>query len=194
MPLSKPAAARQQIHRRAVECTGYRREDGLWDIEGHLLDTKAYSLHGADGRHIPAGHPVHDMWLRLTVDDDMVVREVEAVTDSGPYDVCPAINARYRQLAGERIGPGWSRRVREIVGGLNGCTHLGSLLQSMAATAFQTIFPVLSKEKPEAGGARAIMLNSCHAFSEDGEVVRRFWPGLLQDEEDARESAAGGGS
>lgn len=192
MPLSPPAP-RQQVHRRAVECHGYRREDGLWDIEGRLLDSKATTYSNADGRRVAAGEPVHDMWLRLTVDDDMIVQEVEASTDKGPYRVCPAINDRYRHLVGLRIGPGWSSRVNAVVGGTNGCTHLGALLQVIAATAFQTIFPVLWREKPEAGGAQALMLDSCHAFAQDGEVVRRFWPQLLPAARGEAGGAAGGG-
>ena len=41
MPLSA-AADREHIHTRNVECRGYRRTDGLWDVEGHLTDVKAY--------------------------------------------------------------------------------------------------------------------------------------------------------
>ncbi len=41
MPLSAPAP-RQLMHNRAIECRGYQREDGMWDIEGHLVDTKTY--------------------------------------------------------------------------------------------------------------------------------------------------------
>ena len=43
MPLSE-SAARQAIHDRHVHCAGLRREDGLWDIEGHIRDTKTYSF------------------------------------------------------------------------------------------------------------------------------------------------------
>ncbi|MBT8434953.1 MAG: DUF2889 domain-containing protein, partial [Gammaproteobacteria bacterium] len=33
MPLTKPVK-RKLAHTRVVTCQGYRREDGLWDIEG----------------------------------------------------------------------------------------------------------------------------------------------------------------
>ena len=38
MPLSAPVP-RQTIHDRHVHCAGFHRDDGLWDIEGHLRDT-----------------------------------------------------------------------------------------------------------------------------------------------------------
>ena len=41
MPLSAPVA-RQHLHTRRVTCTGYFREDGLFDIEGQITDEKTY--------------------------------------------------------------------------------------------------------------------------------------------------------
>ena len=49
MPLGT-ATDRELVHGRTIICQGYRRADGLWDIEGHLVDTKAYSFPtGRDG-------------------------------------------------------------------------------------------------------------------------------------------------
>ena len=41
MPLSEPAPRTLQ-HVRRVHYQGFEREDGLWDIEGELHDSKAY--------------------------------------------------------------------------------------------------------------------------------------------------------
>ena len=41
MPLSPPVG-RQHLHTRRVTCQGFFREDGLWDIEGHITDEKSY--------------------------------------------------------------------------------------------------------------------------------------------------------
>ena len=58
-----------------IECRGFRRADGLWDIEGHLTDTKTYDFDTQFRGTVASGAPVHEMWLRLTVDDDLVIRE-----------------------------------------------------------------------------------------------------------------------
>ena len=36
------------------------------------------------GRERQPGQPVHHMWLRLTIDLDLKIHDVEAVTDTGP--------------------------------------------------------------------------------------------------------------
>jgi len=32
-------SARRLMHRRAIDCSGYLREDGLWEVEARLVDT-----------------------------------------------------------------------------------------------------------------------------------------------------------
>ena len=73
MPLSPPAE-RQHIHTRRVTCQGFRRADGLWDIEGHITDVKTYPFANDYRGTIEPGDPIHDMWIRLTLDDSFEVK------------------------------------------------------------------------------------------------------------------------
>ncbi|MFQ5971951.1 MAG: DUF2889 domain-containing protein [Alphaproteobacteria bacterium] len=177
MALPEPAQ-RELIHERHVHCHGYRRADGLWDIEGHLTDTKTYDFENQDRGTVEAGTPVHDMWIRLTIDDRFLVRDVIAVTDRGPFRVCADITPNFQRLKGLKIGPGWSRNVRRLLGGTEGCTHLVELLGPMATTAFQTIFPLRQREaeSKRTPGRKPRLLNTCHVFKSDGETVRKHWP------------------
>jgi len=182
MPLSAPAE-REACHHRRIACDGYRRADGLWDIEAHLVDTKPFDLPNRDrGGCIPAGEPLHEMALRVTVDDALVIQAVEAVTEHGPFAICPRITSNFQRLVGERIGPGWRRRVRALLGGAEGCTHLVELLAPLATTAFQTLYGSRYARQEQSapagrGNAMARLIGSCHALAPDSEVVRDFWPG-----------------
>lgn len=184
MPLP-PAAERTHIHTRQVECKGYRRTDGLWDIEGHITDRKTYDFSSEARGEVKAGVPVHEMWLRLTVDETFTVKAVEAVTDYSPYPAtCPHIAPDYSKIVGLRIGAGWTKAVKERMGGVQGCTHLTELLGPVATTAFQTIYPIITREAQEkrrAAGDTAPpgkfpLLNTCHAFRADGEVIEKYLP------------------
>lgn len=173
MPLPE-AVERQPIHTREVTCRGWRRQDGLWDIEGRLRDTKAYPFANERRGRLEPGEAIHDMWLRLTVDDELVVRDALAVTDASPYALCPAITPAFAALAGLRIGAGWRRAVQQRLGGVHGCTHLVELLGPIATTAYQTIYPLLARERPSGESDRMPPhLDSCHALARDGEIVRR---------------------
>jgi hypothetical protein len=178
MPLSTPAE-REPIHIRRIECRGYRRKDGMWDIEGHLVDTKSYGFDNEWRGRVEAGEPVHDMWLRLTIDDEFKVQAVEAVTESSPFRVCPDITVGFAALKGLSIAKGWRRAVAERLGGVHGCTHLVELLGPLGTTAFQTIFPLREMHRrkstaPRRAKPRAI--DTCHALRSDGEVVKKHWP------------------
>ena len=97
MTLLSPVA-RKPIHHRRIDCHGYLREDGLWDIEGHLTDVKSYPFPNTFRGEIQPGEPLHDMWLRLTLDDDLTVIRAEASTAAGPFAVCPAVSYTHLTL------------------------------------------------------------------------------------------------
>jgi hypothetical protein len=194
MPLSPPAP-REVLHTRAIEINGYRRSDGHYDIEARLTDTKSFGSANFDRGTIAAGEPVHDMWLRLTVDDGMHIVDCEAVSDFTPYVACPAAAPNFARLVGLRIKAGFLREANHLVGGPVGCTHLRELLQQMATTALQTIGPYRARQElaregalPRAGsdredrrvteklGGAPKMLNSCLAYAADGALVKRRWP------------------
>lgn len=176
-----PSPPREPVHSRKIHCQGYRRDDGLWDIEGRLTDTKAYAYESTDRGRVEAGEPVHDMHIRLTVDEYLTVLGVEAVTASAPFSICGDITPVYDRLIGARIGPGWRFAVLKRFGGLRGCTHLTDLLLGpMAVTAFQAVRPRQSASGDENQDAEAAprptLLDTCHALASDSPVTKRKWP------------------
>lgn len=180
MPLSPPAE-REEIHTRAITCQGFRRADGQWDIEGRITDTKTYGFDNEWRGEITPGTPIHDMWIRVTVTEDLEITDVEAVTDHSPYQICSAVTPNYRRLIGARIKPGFTKKVQQLLGGGEGCTHLRDLLGPVATTAYQTILPLRSRGKPETSwdgpaARRPRLLDSCYAFRADGEIAKRNWP------------------
>ena len=176
MPLSE-AQAREHIHTRRITYNGFRRDDGLWDIEGHLTDVKSYSFPNAFRGEIRAGEPLHEMWIRLTLDEDFLVHDIEAATDAAPFRICPEITPSFAAVKGLSLGGGWRRNVRQLLGGVKGCTHLVELLEGMATAAYQTINPIRQRRAAtRKTSGRPRHLDSCHALASDGEVVRMHWP------------------
>ncbi len=186
MPLSPPKD-RELLHTRTITMQGYRRSDGLWDIEGHIADHKNYGFKTRDRGEILVGEALHEMWLRLTTNDDLVIQEVEAVTDHGPHHICPNITPNYQRLVGVKIGPGWRKDIKDRLGGVQGCTHITELLGPIATTAYQTVYSWLAEfqNKPSVWSAsvnkdgtkkRPLILNSCHVYDSQGEWVKNRWP------------------
>ncbi len=183
MPLPQPAN-RTAIHQRDIECRGFKRDDGLWDIEARMTDVKTYAVKNRDrGGEIAAGEAIHDMSIRLTLDNNLLIHDVAAVIDYAPFSLCPSITPAFEQLKGKSIGAGWTKLTKMLFSGTQGCTHLRELLGPLATTAFQTIYHASQREKgPDASKEKPVMLNSCHAFAETGDVVKDFWPDFYQPE------------
>ena len=177
MPL-KPAAKRKHLHTRNITCEGFIRDDGLWDIEARLVDTKPFRFENRlGGRTAEADEPIHGMLLRVTLDLGLFIRDIDAAADFHPFRACAAGPAPMQNLIGLQIGGGFMREVRERVGVSSGCTHLIEMMSYVATTAFQTMNPTWEevalakpvKEKPH-------YLDTCVALRGDGEVIRHSWP------------------
>jgi hypothetical protein len=55
LPLPPPLP-RDELHMRRIEMRGYRRHDGLYDIEARITDTKTSTL-ALSEKTVPAGAP-----------------------------------------------------------------------------------------------------------------------------------------
>ena len=176
MPLSSPVE-REPIHRRVVECRGYRRHDGLYDIEARIVDTKAGEITLLSGRRLPPGEALHDMSVRMVVDEALTVIDIVASTDASPFGICGEATETLQTMKGLRIAHGWSQAVRERLSGRKGCTHLTELLGPLATVAFQTLSQVRLAQPPAVNAkGRPLKIDTCYAYASDREVVQRLWP------------------
>lgn len=172
------SAARKLAHTRTYDCKGYEREDGLWDIEGRLIETKPFSLRmNLGSRELAAGEAMHDMWMRITIDDDLNIHDAIAATDAGPFAPCGDITHKFGQLKGKRIGRGWTKELREIFGGPHGCTHHWELLGRLATVAYQTTY-TKNRGKQRKPGEIPHQFNTCHMYSANSVETLRRWPDL----------------
>lgn len=173
-----PSDTRQLLHTRQVTCTGFLRSDGLLEFVGTLRDTKPDDFHLPD-KTVAAGDPVHDLQLRLVLDNALVVQDIEVTTLAVPTPLCHEVNGAYQRLRGLVIGPGFKRKVAEQVGGVLGCTHLSELLGPMATTVFQTTSKLFLDQQrqrmaqdPSYQPARHWVIGSCHAYRPEAEPAR----------------------
>jgi len=172
MPALDATVAREPLHHRAIDIWGYKREDGLYDIEGHLVDTKPYDFKLAAGIRL-AGEPVHDMWLRITVDRTLRIVDAQAAMDAMPYvGDCDRIVDHYRKLVGLAIRPGYQQKLKELFAGVRGCSHITELAGMLATAAFQT----MAGQRLQDPEQKPFQLDRCHALAVTNPVVGRYYP------------------
>ncbi|MGB3275202.1 MAG: DUF2889 domain-containing protein [Castellaniella sp.] len=173
MPLSDPACPRRPVHTRSIRVDSYARDDGLWDLEAELVDTKTYDFPVRGGGVHPAGAPVHHMCLRITIDDQFTITAAEAAYEAAPYgEFCSAIAPEYGDLVGLNLLKQFRQRVRERFGRTAGCTHVTELTNVLPTVAVQTM---ADRRRKADTGDRPFQLDGCHALRLDGPVVRMHY-------------------
>ncbi|MDY0330164.1 MAG: DUF2889 domain-containing protein [Thiomonas sp.] len=135
-PAASVSLQRRLVHRRSIDVEVYAREDGLWDLQAELRDVKTRDITLSE-RIRPAGVPVHDMLLIVTIDDVLDIVDARSHTLFSPYDTCGDHDDAYKRLIGLNLLRGFRAAVRERLGGVLGCTHLTELTQVLPTAAIQ---------------------------------------------------------
>ena len=178
MPLSTPKS-RREVHYRVLDMKTFARDDGLFDVEGHLVDCKPFvTERSGNSEPVAAGQPRHDMWVRLTVDNTFVVRDVEAVSDTTPFGVCKEAAPSLAAVIGLSISSGWSIRVKELLRGTASCTHLMEMLIPLATVALQGIngLNIAKRRATVNAEGTPIKIDTCYAYARSSPVVKMLWP------------------
>lgn len=169
---------REALHFRRIDMKGWRRSDGLFEVEGQLTDSKAsHFVPRSGGKEVRAGDPIHDMVVRLVFDQDLWVRGVETASQAYPYAQCPEGGRALQALVGLRMTSGWGREVRSRIGGALSCTHLVEMLVPMATVAHQSLSYLIGTrpERLDAEG-RPLKIDSCYAYAAERDLVKMHWP------------------
>lgn len=167
------------IHQRNYETEAFAEADGTMRVVGRLVDTKPSGLSTADGEPLV----IHDMTIELFVAmPSFEIVDVRTQMDVHPYDQCTAILDSYRQLIGVSIARGYSRKIHELFGRVNGCSHMGALLVALGPVAIQASWSmsrldadplelIADIDSGEIDRQLGMNLNTCHVWSEDGTQI-----------------------
>lgn len=172
---------RAEHHHRQIDLRFYHREDGLYEVEGRLIDRKSVPFRRQlSEEDSPAGDRLHDITVTLVFDAGMQVHDARARMQATPFDICPGAEGTLAPLIGLRMAGGWNRKVRELLGGARSCTHIVELLGPLATTAYQGLAPLrlAAINQPENAAQRQAKVDSCHAYAAERSVVARLWPEL----------------
>ena len=172
--------ARTLKHRRSFCYEVFEREDGLWDIEAQMQDRKTYPFTLASSLRA-AAEPLHSMVMRVTINNQFNIVDVKVKTLAAPYlKQCQTITPDYRKMIGLNIVKGFRPAIRELFSGVEGCTHLTELANSLPTVAIQGVGVELNVRHRNAVGdenaGRPFQINQCHALAEDAEAVKLYYP------------------
>ena len=175
--MNSSEVTRKQLHTRNIRCRGFERSDGLWDIEATLLDTKSYQYTNHERGQVPPGEPIHKMTLTVTLDIDLVIREIRVDMAYTPFQLCKSASDTMGDLVGLQIGAGWMKEARQRVGRTESCTHVMELLGPISSAAYQTMhWAIEDRENDKPNRGDPMILDQCKSLARDSAIVKVMWP------------------
>ncbi|MDP5009431.1 MAG: DUF2889 domain-containing protein, partial [Glaciimonas sp.] len=174
MPLLQPISRRALKHTRAINIQAFIRDDGLWELDAQITDIKTRDLQLSFGT-LPAGQPLYNLLLRLTLDHQFTIVAAETDSEATPYpDVCGQISSAYQQLIGLNLLQGFRYDLKQRLSKDKGCTHLTELAQILPTAAIQAF----GSERDSSGKSafssaenkKPLQIDGCHALRSDGVV------------------------
>lgn len=171
------------------------------NVEMDWLDKTSFEIRGT------LDDNVHSLSARFVISyPDFIIRAAAGEITRMPYPgFCTGSVAAITNFVGTLIGRGFRKRAGEVVGGAASCNHLHTLVNDMAACAFQMNYQA-AKQRPEAQTAmretaddprlrREMVLgwmpqlrNSCFLFSEASDVLFNPTSDKKADDASATES------
>jgi hypothetical protein len=163
------------VHTRKISMRTSDVGDHTIEVEGDLIDNRY-----RHGHHVPSEEweLVHHMVIRMKVKGPaLFIEQAEATMPHYPRQECTVVLPWIRKLEGLRIAPGFTMKVKRIIGGKNGCAHLTSLVIAMGEAAVQGYWAAYGVEKGREGVREQDLkqfINTCYLWREDGPIVKEF--------------------
>ncbi len=174
-----------RIHSRDIAISTYEADADHIIVEGELMEKRLLDYYLLSGEKKPAG-TLHNMIIRLLLQGpDLIIKEIEVEMPGIPREECGKLVNSLEPVVGLSISTGFTKKVKELAGGIKGCHHLLTLLVTMAPAAVQGYWahraskPVSADAGTRAKHAKYLPLNTCRVWREDGPLVRKIREEIL---------------
>ena len=177
MPRINPDAA-EKIHIRTIDTAVYPQEQGKLIVTGTLKDLRTGPSHLMNGETRPPGL-LHHMTIRMVVaGPDLVIEDIEAELPQTPREECLETEDSLQPVIGMSISTGFTNRVKSVLSGPAGCSHLTALLLAMAPAAVQGFWSHIVRKPYDPADhsekAMEVVLDTCHVWRSDGPAVKEY--------------------
>ncbi len=167
----------EKIHSRKIEVATYECDENHLIVEGRLTDNRHKTSYTMSGKKKPPS-VVHDMIIRLKVTTStMKIADVEVELLTVPEDQCKKVAKSMDNIKSLAISGGFTAKIKKLLKGTTGCSHLTTLLISMAPAAVQGNFSYKAREPfPDLSVemVKQLLGDSCYVWRMDGPLIKEL--------------------
>jgi len=169
-----------KVHTRDIQLATYSHENSKIIVHGILKDLRHIKIFDITGKILEPG-VIHHMDVKLLVHaNPLTIEAAEATMLHVPMEECHSTLDTINQLIGIQIKSGFSKKIRMIMGGKRGCTHLCQLINTMSQEIVQGWLTQKNKERIsiptnlDKFKEKAYLIDSCQMWTQDGPKMRRL--------------------
>jgi hypothetical protein len=167
-----------KIHTRDIQLATYPHSDSKVIIHGILKDFRYTNVFDITGKIKQPGI-IHHMDVKLMVSSNpLMIEDAQAQMLHVPMDECQNTLDTIEQLKGIKIQSGFSKSIRNIMGGNKGCTHLCQLIIVMAQEIVQGWMTKKRKNKSpvpkylDSMDVKKLLIDSCRMWTKNGPKMK----------------------
>lgn len=178
--LKKLINNKTKLHTRDIQLATYPHEDSTVIVHGVLKDLRHVNIFDITGKMLEPG-VIHHMDVKLLIHSNpLTIEAAEAKMLHVPMDECHDTLDTIDQLIGVQIKSGFSKKIRTIMGGNRGCTHLCQLINTMSQEIVQGWLTHKSRKKfpapkdMDSFKEKAYLIDSCRLWTKDGPKINQL--------------------
>ncbi len=168
----------RKIHTRTIEVDTYEHDEEMLLVEGTLKDRGHQEYYLETGERRESGI-IHHIVIRFLMNvSSLVIEDIGVNMITVPREQCLETISSLESVKGMRIAAGFTVKMKELAGGIKGCSHLLALLTSMAPAAIQA-YGVYQLRKPVDQGSPTenmfeFIIDTCRTWRKDGPLVKGY--------------------
>ncbi|HOD36169.1 MAG TPA: DUF2889 domain-containing protein [Syntrophales bacterium] len=163
----------KKYHTRTVEINTYEYDEQRLAVDGYLKDHRFQEYHLETGERRQPGL-MHHMTVYLLVNKKTLdIEDLHVKMPVVPDDHCREIINSMNLIKGLRITRGFTSKIKALIGGSKGCTHIVELLTQMATSTIQGQIAYI-QQGPLMSKLDIIRMveNSCWPWRSDGPIIK----------------------
>jgi hypothetical protein len=166
----------EPVHHRSITISTHECAEGGIIVEGELKDNRLKTYYKISGEPALPGM-VHHMILRMHVTGPpLTIKDIEAEMPGVPRDECRETINSLNIVKGMSITPGFTLKIKTILGGPVGCSHLTALLLAMAPAVVQGSWayhaqkPLPDEFSPDL--MNQYLIDTCRVWRREGDLAK----------------------
>ncbi|MCD4721588.1 MAG: DUF2889 domain-containing protein [Desulfobacula sp.] len=176
--LNKIIENKSKIHTRDIRLATYPHTDSSVIIHGVLKDQRYIRVFDITGAVMEPG-VIHHMDVKLLIKSDpLMIEDAEVEMIHVPMSECSTTLDTIEKLKGLKIKSGFSKKIRDIMGGKRGCTHLCQLIIVMGQEIVHGWLTQKRKDKSpvpkdlDSLNDKNFLIDSCRMWTRQGPKMK----------------------